>query len=71
MLNIICPECDATTQDVNEMEQHIIETHPNYTPQEAKYAAQLWAEEAQDRLDAEEAFYQQDLRDYPSDRDPL
>lgn len=71
MLKIICPECEFDTHDMAEMERHIIAAHKNYTPIQARDAAVLWTEEAQDRLDAEQAMYNDDLRDYPSDRDPL
>jgi hypothetical protein len=50
---IECGECDYGTDfGVQDMEQHILDTHTGYTPEQAKSYAENWLEDAYDREEA-------------------
>jgi len=50
---IPCSECDYGTESLEEMVQHILEMHPNYTPDEAQHYAEIWQEGAYEQQELE------------------
>jgi hypothetical protein len=49
---ITCVECDVKLEGVPETVQHILTTHPNYSPQEAAEYAHAWADSSYEAIDA-------------------
>ncbi len=73
-----CAECDAVAEGIPQMVQHILDTHPNYTPEEAAEYARIWADSAYEDIEAHNMWRTEEYRrtgvdpdDLPSDRDPL
>ena len=71
---INCSECDFGTEEIQGMIQHILDTHPQYTPDEAKTYAEIWQESAYEQQELEnieraEYFRRHgvDMYDEPSD----
>jgi hypothetical protein len=50
---INCSECDFGTELLEDMVTHILETHPQYTADEAEHYAQIWQDDAYEREDLE------------------
>ncbi|MGH7974896.1 MAG: hypothetical protein ACREBR_05175 [bacterium] len=48
---IPCSECDYGDENLINMVQHILEAHPEYTPEEAEHYAQVWQEGAYEQQD--------------------
>jgi hypothetical protein len=47
-----CGECDLLEEGIPAMEQHVFDTHPQYTPEEAKEYVRAWADASYDEIDA-------------------
>ena len=57
-----CGECDLLIEGVPAMEQHIRETHPNYSPIEVVEHARAWADSAYEEIDAHNLWRTQEYR---------
>ncbi len=50
---ISCAECDFGTEELQGMVQHILDTHTEYTPEQAQHYAELWQESAYEQQELE------------------
>lgn len=71
-----CSECSESFEGIKEMANHILETHPEYTEIEAEQAALVWAENALEQIEIEDAWKAEEYRRTGQDpenvdRDPL
>lgn len=46
-----CGECDLLVEGIPAMIQHVLTTHPSYTPEQAAEYVQGWAESAYEDID--------------------
>lgn len=61
-LPINCSECDELVEGVDQMVQHIIAMHPNYTPAEAADYARSWADSVYEDIDAHNMWLAEEYR---------
>ncbi len=56
-IEIECGECNEKIEGIDAMVEHILDTHPTYTPQEAVAKAGEWMEAAYEKI--QESQYNQ------------
>lgn len=68
---ITCAECDVRLEGVPEMVQHILASHPNYSPQEAAEYAHVWADSSYEEIDAQDTWRTEEYRRTGVDPDDI
>lgn len=61
-IEITCPECEDIVAGVDNMTQHILDLHRNYSAVDAVKFAQAWAEAAYEEIENKEHNYSQYMR---------
>ncbi len=59
---INCTECNLLIEGIEPMLQHVLSTHPEYSPQEAQEYVRIWADSAYDEIDAQNAWRTEESR---------
>lgn len=52
---VFCSECNIMEEGVDAMMSHILDFHPDYSPEEAATFARKWADDSYDVNDAQQA----------------
>lgn len=57
-----CAECDLLVEGITAMEQHVMEAHPNYNPQEVKEYVRAWADSTYEEIEAYNMWRTEEFR---------
>lgn len=49
-----CPECNFLEEGIDKMFSHVIDFHPNYSPEEAVQFVHRWAEKSYEAIEKQE-----------------
>ena len=59
---IKCSECDLLEEGISAMEQHVLKSHPQYTPAEVTDYVRSWADSVYEEIDAHNAWRTEEFR---------
>jgi len=59
---INCSECDVLEEGIPAMEQHVLATHPQYSPTEVTDYVRSWADSVYEDIDAHNAWRAEEYR---------
>jgi len=59
---INCSECDQLEEGIPAMEQHILDTHPQYKPEEIANYVRDWADSVYEQIEAHNMWLAEEYR---------